>query len=235
MQAWRGAGLLPQTSISLKRDVVDVVELSALLAATGQNCLQFPLLHADGSLVQAVHPSKLRLALQHSTLVVSIHMQGPIPGGDYMHRKEQEQQQEKEAAPFLNLSLRRPRAPSRLIAFGRATSDHSLTASIHDLAVAPSLQRRGFGRQVLQRLLRELGRRGITDIAALTSPEQRPFFAACGFGDDELNSTSMLYSRSSMFVDKDSVKRFGRKNLLVPAALKSVYMPAVDHHDADRS
>eukprot|EP00250_Pteridium_aquilinum_P015277 c22489_g1_i1 orf=33-506(+) len=154
MQAWgAGGGLLPQTSISLNRDAVDAVELSALLAATHQNCLQFPLLQADGSLVQAAQPSKLRLALLHSTLVVSIHMRGPIPGGDYMHRKEYEKQQ-KEGTPFLNLSLSRPRAPPRLIAFGRATSDHSLTASIHDLAVAPSLQRRGFGRKVLQRLLR---------------------------------------------------------------------------------
>ncbi|MCO5566419.1 hypothetical protein L7F22_020096 [Adiantum nelumboides] len=127
--------LLPQTSISLNKDAVDVVELSALLAATRQNCLQFPLLQADGSLAEAAHPPKLRLALQYSTLVVSIHMQGPIPGGDYMHPIQREHQQhrvKKNLTPFL---LGQSRPVPRLIAFGRATSDHALTASIHDIAV----------------------------------------------------------------------------------------------------
>ncbi|MCO5561891.1 hypothetical protein L7F22_015516 [Adiantum nelumboides] len=226
--------LLPQTSISLNKDAVDVVELSALLAATRQNCLQFPLLQADGSLAEAAHPSKLHLALQYSTLVVSIHMQGPIPGGDYMHPIQREHQQhggKKNLTPFL---LGRTRPVPRLIAFGRATSDHALTASIHDLAVAPSLQRQGFGRRVLQKLLRELGRRGINDIAALASPEQRPFFAACGFGDDEMNSTTMLYLRSAMSLHEGCVKRFGRKSFVVPAALKGMYMPSVEKDDMDR-
>ncbi|KAI5069497.1 hypothetical protein GOP47_0016136 [Adiantum capillus-veneris] len=226
-------GLLPQTSISLNKDAVDVVQLSALLAATRQNCLQFPLLQPDGSLAEAAHPSKLRLALHYSTLVVSIHMRGPIPGGDYMHTTDRKHQQQR--TPFLNFSLGQSRPVPRLIAFGRATSDHALTASIHDLAVAPSLQRRGFGRRILQKLLRELGRRGITDIAALAAPEQRPFFTACGFGDDELNSTTMLYLRSSMTSREDSVKRFGRKSLVIPAALRAMYMPSSGQHDMERS
>ncbi|KAH7299732.1 hypothetical protein KP509_24G026600 [Ceratopteris richardii] len=218
-----GGVLLPQTSISVKKDAVDVEELSALLAATGQNCLRFPVLRADGSLAEPVDTSKLRLALQHSTVVVSIHLRGPIPGGDYMLREEREQQEETRKNTAFSLRLGRARAFPSLIAFGRAISDHSLTASIHDMAVAPSLQRQGIGRRVLERLLRELGRRGISDISALTTTEQRPFFAACGFGDDELNSTTMLYTRGSLSADNNSME-FGRKRLLVPVALKSVHV-----------
>lgn len=79
---------------------------------------------------------------------------------------------------------------------------------------------------MLQRIVRELDRRGICDIAALASPEQTPFFAACGFSEDKLKSTTMLYTRSAVVSNsKGSVKPFGKKYLLVPPTLKSVHDP----------
>ncbi|CAI7849260.1 unnamed protein product, partial [Closterium sp. NIES-54] len=61
----------------------------------------------------------------------------------------------------------------RLVAFGRAYSDGTLTAAVHDIAVAPIYRGRGLGTRVLQRILRELLSRGIGDISAVVWPNQR--------------------------------------------------------------
>ncbi|XP_057489736.1 GCN5-related N-acetyltransferase 3, chloroplastic-like [Actinidia eriantha] len=59
---------------------------------------------------------------------------------------------------------------------------------------------------------------GIYDIAALCSDEERLFFEACGFGDDNLGSTTMMYARTASSCEANLVKRVGRKLLLAPPA-----------------
>jgi len=194
---------LPPIHVSTNPLDVNVDELAALLKATNQNCDQFPQIMDDGS-VKPVDPKKLKVALMNSTVVVSVHAGG-----------------KEEPYAWLDSLLSGERTQKSLVGFGRATSDSSLTASIYDIAVAPSLQRLGLGRKILRRIIRILTSRGIDDIAALCSKEQRAFFQACGFGDDVLNSTTMFYSRSvSSCKGDEHVKHFGRKSLLVPTPLR---------------
>ncbi|CAK9873195.1 unnamed protein product [Sphagnum jensenii] len=170
---------------------IDIEELRSLLAATNQNCEQFPKFDADGS-VAKVDPVKLQRALRNSFVVVALNMRVDIPEDYYTERP-----------PDSWLGR------NRLVAFGRATSDHTLTASIYDLAVAPSLQRQGIGRKLLQKIVREISRQGISDIAAMATPDTRCFFQACGFGSDILGSTTMVYrakdTRIGTCVEKNSV------------------------------
>ncbi|CAL9226142.1 unnamed protein product [Arabidopsis halleri] len=91
-----------------------------------------------------------------------------------------------------------PLTPStgQLVGFGRAYSDYGLTASIHDLMVLPSIQRMGIGKLIVNRIVRLLKSRDIYDIAALCFEDERPFFKACGFGDDRMGSTTMMFTKS---------------------------------------
>ncbi|KAF8102933.1 hypothetical protein N665_0190s0050 [Sinapis alba] len=91
-----------------------------------------------------------------------------------------------------------PLTPSNgeLVGFGRAYSDYGLTASIHDLMVLPSLQRMGIGKLIVNRITRLLTSRDIYDIAALCLEHERPFFKACGFADDRMGSTTMMFTKS---------------------------------------
>lgn len=193
---------LPPIHVSTNPLDVNVDKLADLLRITHQNCDQFPEILDDGS-VKPVNPKKLKVALMNSTVVVSVHTRGG-----------------EEPYAWLDSMFSGVRSQKSLVGFGRATSDSSLTASIYDIAVAPSFQRLGIGRKILRRIIRILTSRGIDDIAALCSKEQRAFFQACGFGDDVLNSTTMFYSRSvSCCKGDEHVKYFGRKSLLVPTPL----------------
>ncbi|CAH2078485.1 unnamed protein product [Thlaspi arvense] len=91
-----------------------------------------------------------------------------------------------------------PLSPStgQLVGFGRAYSDHGLTASVHDLMVLPSLQQMGIGKLIVNRIIRLLTSRDIYDIAALCFEHERPFFRACGFADDRMGSTTMMFTNS---------------------------------------
>ncbi|GLJ44919.1 hypothetical protein SUGI_0945690 [Cryptomeria japonica] len=181
---------------------INVDELRGLLTDTHQNCDRFPETLDDGS-VKPVDPRKLKVALLNSTVVVSVHTGGLNP-----HE-------------WVENLLYGKRPEEFLVGFGRATSDSSLTASIHDLAVDPALQGLGIGRKILERIIRILTSRGIDDIAAVCSQKQRPFFQACGFADDILSSTTMIYSRNTTNCKEgECIKYFGRKPLLVPAPLE---------------
>ena len=156
--------LLPPMSLSLDRNVIDPSELSSLLASTAQNCLQFPSPFSSSSsssssssfprLVQPVKPSKLRVALRNSTVVVSIHMNlaedfHVVEADCSTHRDGRHHGYgtliETLTTQGLGLSSniffskdpreRRQRRRRTLVAFGRATSDEALTASIYDLVV----------------------------------------------------------------------------------------------------
>jgi GNAT superfamily N-acetyltransferase len=177
---------------------VDVAELRALLTGTSQNCDQFPKLDPDGS-VSEVCPVKLKRAVQHSFIVVAMYVRGELEEDYFPDRPEDD-------TP--------PRLKRTLVAFGRATSDRALTASIHDLAVAPALQGQGIGRRLMHRIVREICRYGISDISVMANRETRPFFRACGFGSDVLGSTAMMYTAAEDCSDAES------SMLLVPPPLQ---------------
>lgn len=104
-----------------------------------------------------------------------------------------------------------------LVGFGRAVSDGGLTASIYDVVVIPSLQGMGIGKMIVKRIISVLTSRGIYDIAALCSHEERLFFEACGFGEDSLGATTMMYARTASSCEANHmVKHVGRKLLVAP-------------------
>lgn len=161
---------------------LDIEEVRALLTATEQNCEQFPRLDAEGAVVE-VDVRKLKRAIKHSAVVVSISMRGELEDDYYVGRPAKDLDEK----PWLGKKR-------TLVAFGRATSDQSLTAAIHDLAVAPSLQRQGLGRRLVDRIVREIVRYGIYDVSVMSGAQTRPFFRSCGFSADVLGSTSMMYT-----------------------------------------
>jgi len=76
-----------------------------------------------------------------------------------------------------------------------------------DFQVHPSLQRRGIGQKIVDKITRVLHSRGIYDISALCTEKERSFFEACGFGDDIMGSTTMLYTRNvQMLYNKNTHK-----------------------------
>ncbi|XP_076929876.1 GCN5-related N-acetyltransferase 3, chloroplastic-like [Bidens hawaiensis] len=189
----------PPILISTKLSDVNPVQLQDLCNACNHSFHRFPDILPDGR-VEPVAVDKLRLALAHSSVVVSVFAKPElVTGGEWYRRMI-------------------PLTPGsgRLAGFGRAVSDSALTASIYDVMVLPPLQGRGIGRMILQRTIRLLTGKGIYDIAALCSDQEMSFFKACGFGDDMLGSTTMMYTRSG----NDLVVSAGRKLLLVPSIRK---------------
>ncbi|TMX02166.1 hypothetical protein EJD97_022506 [Solanum chilense] len=207
----------PPLFISTNPNDVNPIHLRDLYTACNHSCHRFPKLNSEGR-VEPVDIDKLRKALLHSYVVASVFTRPEfVPdlapenasgsgltgiGGDWIGKVV-------------------PVTPGNgeLVGFGRAVSDSGLTAAIYDVMVIPSLRRRGIGRKIVQRILRILVNRDIYDIAALCSDQQKPFFGACGFGDDVLVSTTMMYTRSASTLSEDEqmVKCAGRKLLLVPS------------------
>ncbi|CAB4301559.1 unnamed protein product [Prunus armeniaca] len=183
--------------------------------------------------VEAVDLHKLRVALSHSSVLVSVFCKpndviGCSSSSSSCLKEKQQQQQKKKIVGFGELlqNVVMPVTPlnSQLVGFGRAVSDLGLTASIYDVMVLPSLRGMGIGRMIVKRIIRMLTSRDIYDIAALCSENERSFFEVCGFGDDILGSTAMMYTRSSVSTnpqDNQIVKPAGRKLLLVPPLSKT--------------
>ncbi|KAJ6831634.1 uncharacterized protein M6B38_305175 [Iris pallida] len=208
----------PPITISLNPSHLDPLHLQRLLSSAAYSPHRFPLLPSSSSDVDLV---KLSLAIAHSSVIVSafcrrrfLHPDAACGGYGF---------------GFEDLFERMGRAPDPdhlLVGFGRAVSDGGLTASIHDVVVMPSLQRLGIGRKIVQRILRVLTSKGIYDISALCSRKERLFFQACGFGDDSLGSTTMMYTRTALsFSQEDQMVRpAGRLLLLVPPAREPYHL-----------
>ncbi|KAL2227320.1 UNVERIFIED_CONTAM: Histone acetyltransferase TAP1 [Sesamum indicum] len=205
----------PPVFISTNPAHVNQHHLRDLYAICNHSCHRFPTIDAAGR-VEPVDALKLREALSHSPVVVSAFTKPEFLttqssaspevttftgiGGDWIRK----------VAPVTPEN-------GRLIGFGRAVSDLGLTASIYDVMVHPALRGRGIGRMIVQRIIRTLTNRGIYDIAALCTDNQRHFFRACGFGDDMLGSITMMYTRSSSgYSEDEQTISAGRKQLLVP-------------------
>ncbi|KAL3653376.1 hypothetical protein CASFOL_003057 [Castilleja foliolosa] len=202
----------PPIYISTNPSHVNPNHLRELYAACNLTGHRFPTVDAAGR-VELVDELKIRTALSHSSVVVSAFTKPEFLtarssnstdfvgiGGDWIRK----------VAPVTPEN-------GRLIGFGRAVSDLALTASIYDVMVHPDLQGRGIGRMIVKRIVRMLINRDIYDIAALCASNERLFLKSCGFGDDIMGSTTMMYTRSSSSYSEDKqIVSAGRKLLLVP-------------------
>ncbi|CAL4896314.1 unnamed protein product [Urochloa decumbens] len=180
----------PPISISMDPALVDPAHLQALMLACGHSCALRLSPGQPSSRAEPVDIGKLRTALAHSFIVVSV-----FCGARYLTDAGEGEEEQRFLGLGLDLGLRR-QEERRLVGFGRAVSDLGLTASVHDVVVHPSLQRRGIGRKIVDKITRVLHSRGIFDISALCTEKERPFFEDCGFGDDMMGSTTMLYTRN---------------------------------------
>ncbi|KFK28645.1 hypothetical protein AALP_AA7G026400 [Arabis alpina] len=186
--------------ISTSKKDVNLEELRSLYSHCNHSCNR---LSENGTSI--VDMKKLHIAISRSDVVVSVFSKA--------HHAVLDNDAEEESLSS-SLDFRRqskddsslgdlvqnvlPLTPEngRLVGFGRAYSDHGLTASIHDLMVLPSLQRMGIGKLIVNRIIRLLTNRDIYDIAALCFEHERPFFKACGFGDDRMGSSTMMFTKS---------------------------------------
>ncbi|KAJ0975451.1 hypothetical protein J5N97_017416 [Dioscorea zingiberensis] len=196
----------PPISISTNPSHLDPLHLRDLLLASNHSCFRFPNLGLDGR-VEPVDLVRLRKALAHSSIVVSVFCRARFLAGDGSR--------ELSDLGFRDLFEAPPESDRKLVGFGRAVSDGGLTASIHDVVVIPSLQRLGIGHKIVDRIIRILTNKGIYDISALCSEKERLFFRACGFGDDALGSTTMIYTRTASNYLHDDLVR-----LKIPSMLK---------------
>ncbi|KAL5569687.1 hypothetical protein UlMin_026262 [Ulmus minor] len=173
--------------ISTKRSHLNLDHLRQLYG----NCKLSGHLHRkNADAVEAVDVDKLRLAISHSSLVVSVFCKPrDVVAAASDSAIELKDLIERVVSPVSPLN-------GELVGFGRAVSDLGLTASIYDVMVVPSLRGMGIGKMIVQRIIRMLISREIYDISILCSQNQRAFFEACGFGNDVLGSTTMMYTRT---------------------------------------
>ncbi|CAN6705419.1 unnamed protein product [Malus baccata var. baccata] len=221
--------------ISTNPSHVHPSDLRDLFTACNLSPHRFPNYADDGG-VEAVDLHKLRIALSHSSVLVSVFCKPSDLIGDSsslsssIETQQQKRKKKKKTVGFGELlqNAVTPVSPSngQLVGFGRAVSDLGLTASVYDVMVIPSLREMGIGRMIVRRIIRILTSRDIYDIAALCSDDERSFFKGCGFGDDILASTAMMYTRSSISTDPEGneqmIKRAGRKLLVVPPLLNTL-------------
>lgn len=116
----------PPIFISTNLSDVNPIHLQDLYSSCNHSCHRFPNISPDGR-VEPVDVDKLRIALSHSSVVVSVFARPEtvtsLPenlntGGDWYRRM----------IPLTPFS-------GKLVGFGRAVSDNGLTASIYDVMV----------------------------------------------------------------------------------------------------
>ncbi|KAK4357942.1 hypothetical protein RND71_023552 [Anisodus tanguticus] len=81
------------------------------------------------------------------------------------------------------------------VAFARATGDGVFNAIIWDVVVDPNFQGIGLGKAVMERLITELLRKGITNIVLYSEPRVLGFYRPLGFVADPDGIRGMVYSR----------------------------------------
>lgn len=160
--------------ISTHQSDIDIQELSDLYGSCNHSCHRL-----SGRVEEVMDLNKLRIALTHSSVVLSVFCNPNQVVGDL---------------GFLERLVPLTPNSGQLVGFGRAVSDVGLTASIYDVMVSPSHRGLGIGRLIVERIVRILTGRGIYDIAALCSEQESLFFKSCGFGDDILGATTMMYT-----------------------------------------
>ncbi|KAI4373320.1 hypothetical protein MLD38_011456 [Melastoma candidum] len=83
------------------------------------------------------------------------------------------------------------------VAFARATGDGVFNAIIWDVVVDPSFQGIGLGKAMVERLVDDLLRKGITNIALYSEPRVLGFYRPLGFVADPAGIRGMVYSRKN--------------------------------------
>ncbi|CAN0877133.1 hypothetical protein LINGRAHAP2_LOCUS11709 [Linum grandiflorum] len=142
--------------ISANPSHVDPQQLRRLFSLCNHSCHRFPKLIDGDAAVAAVDLEKLRIALSHSSVLVSVfcnRRNAVIQGEDEEEEKEGdglEDLLQKLIPPALLIS------PSygQLVGFGRAVTDVGLTASIHDVVVSKNPPKRLFLSQCISFLIR---------------------------------------------------------------------------------
>ena len=87
----------------------------------------------------------------------------------------------------------------RLIGFARATSDHAFNATIWDVVVHPDFQGRGFGKGMMQHMIRELRREDISNITLFADPQVVSFYQGLGFKSDPEGIKGMFWYPNSRY------------------------------------
>ncbi|KAH8480494.1 hypothetical protein H0E87_030682 [Populus deltoides] len=197
--------------ISTNPSHINPQELRDLYGSCNHSCHRFPKMDKMGKLVEPVDIKRLSVALSHSALLVSVFCnKEDVLASDDDCGNEREPSKG-ETPPVLGLGDLLHRGGAFACGF-----------TFH-WQVIPSLRGMGIGTMIVKRIIRILTGRDIYDIAALCSANERQFFKACGFGDDIMGSTTMMYTRTlSTHIEGDQmVKYAGRKLLLVPPLRQS--------------
>jgi aralkylamine N-acetyltransferase len=82
-----------------------------------------------------------------------------------------------------------------LVGFARATGDHVFNATVWDVAVRPTHQRRGIGRLVMMELLKELDSFEIPLVTLYADPGTDTFYRRFGFSTDPSGVRGMFRER----------------------------------------
>jgi GNAT superfamily N-acetyltransferase len=69
----------------------------------------------------------------------------------------------------------------RLVGFARATSDHAFNATIWDVVVHPSLQKKGLGKALIEYTIKKLRSDDISNITLFADPHVVDFYRRLGF------------------------------------------------------
>lgn len=125
---------LPPIFISTNPSHINLHQLRDLYCSTNTSSHRFPIVGSDGR-VEPVDIRKLRTALRHSSVVVSIFCRPQDNNDSTCTAKLSPNPMGLELGDILGRAI--PVTPSngQLVGFGRAVSDQGLTASIYDLMV----------------------------------------------------------------------------------------------------
>ncbi|XP_010244591.1 PREDICTED: uncharacterized N-acetyltransferase ycf52 isoform X2 [Nelumbo nucifera] len=162
----------PPIFISTNPSHINLVHLRELFSSCNISCHRFPNLNPDGR-VEVVDISKLRIALSHSSVVVSVFCKPEFSYGDPPTDGSTIRRLGFVFGQLFERATPVTESNGRLVGFGRAVSDNGLTASIYDVMVVPSLRGLGIGQMIVKKIIRLLTSRGIYDIAALCTEKQR--------------------------------------------------------------
>ncbi|XP_010434340.1 PREDICTED: uncharacterized protein LOC104718313 isoform X3 [Camelina sativa] len=155
---------IPVYISTLKKDI-NIEELRNLYSLCNHSCNR---LSENGSsnVEKIVDMKKLRTAISRSDVVVSVFckprhadlhdavLYSEEETSLYPSEFRKQNKDESSLGDLLQNAIPLTPSTGQLVGFGRAYSDHGLTASIHDLMVLPSLQRMGVGRLIVNRIVR---------------------------------------------------------------------------------
>ncbi|NJL98490.1 MAG: GNAT family N-acetyltransferase [Synechococcaceae cyanobacterium RM1_1_27] len=81
----------------------------------------------------------------------------------------------------------------RLIGFARATSDHAFNATLWDVVVHPDCQGKGYGRALMDKVIRELRSQDISNITLFADRGVVEFYERLGFTPDPEGIKGMFW------------------------------------------